>query len=91
MAHEIHRTDTSFELLVDGDVAALADYRDDGAVVTLPHVETTPAFRKQGLAGELVGGVLDQLREQGRRVRPSCPFAASFVEDHPEYADLLAD
>jgi predicted GNAT family acetyltransferase len=91
MAHEIRRTPDRYELLVDGSLAALADYRDDGEVTVLPHVETDPAFRRQGLAGELVGGVLDELRRQGRQVRPVCPFAVGYVRDHPEYADLVAE
>jgi predicted GNAT family acetyltransferase len=89
MAHEVRRADTRFELLVDGEVAALADAVDDGAVTTIPHVETEPGFRRQGLATELVAAVFELLRAQGRQVRPQCPFAAAFAAAHPEYADLV--
>jgi len=36
------------------------------------------------------GGVLDIARSQGLKVMTVCPFAKSYIERHPEYADLLA-
>lgn len=89
MTHEIRRGERSYELLVDGVIVAIADYADNGMTVELPHVETKPGFRDRGLASELLGGVLERLRADGRRVRPLCPFAAAYVREHPEFAGLL--
>ena len=76
--------------LVDGDaVVALADYRDQGTVRVLPHVETDPAHRGQGLAGQVVAFALEDIRAQGMTVVPACPFAAQYVNEHPEYQDLV--
>jgi predicted GNAT family acetyltransferase len=86
----LRQTETRYEWLVDGQVAAVADFTDDGTTVVLPRVETAPALRGRGHASDLVAAVLDDLRSQGRRVVPACPFAAAFVRDHPAYADLLA-
>lgn len=78
-----------FELLVDGELAGLADYRDrDGAVVVI-HSEVDRRFRGQGLGETLARGTLDQLRERGVKVIPSCPFFAKFVAEHREYDDLV--
>lgn len=73
----------------DGAVAGFIDYRP-GAVVELPHTEVDPAFEGQGIGGQLVRGTLDQLRALGKKVDPSCPFVAAWIEKHPEYSDLLA-
>lgn len=79
-----------FEILVDGEVAGFADYRErDGAVVVV-HSEVDRAYRGKGLGGELARQTLDTLRERGAKVVPSCPFFAAYVADHPEYNAILA-
>jgi uncharacterized protein len=79
-----------YELVEGDEVVALAKYRDQGGVRVLPHVETARAHRNQGLAGEVVAFALDDIRAQGKTVVPACPFAAQYVAEHPEYADLVA-
>ncbi|MCA2214747.1 GNAT family N-acetyltransferase [Jidongwangia harbinensis] len=78
-----------FELRVDGDVAGFAAYRIRDGRTVITHSEVDPAFRGHGLGAELARQTLDQLRERGARVVPSCPFFASYVAAHPEYADLV--
>ena len=53
------------------------------------HTEVEPAYEGQGLAGTLVEGALQDLRERGLRVIPVCPFVRSWLRRHPEYADLV--
>jgi len=79
-----------YELHLDGRRVGLADFyrRDD--VVVIPHTETLPQFGGRGLASKLVGFCLDDIREQGLRVDPACPFVATYIRRHPEYADLVA-
>ena len=31
---------------------------------------------------------LDDVREQGKRIVPICPFVHSYIEKHPEYQDI---
>lgn len=50
-----------------------------------------PHLRGRGMGTELVRQVLDWAREQGYRVIPSCSFVARFLEQNPEYQDLVAD
>lgn len=78
-----------FELLVDGKVAGLAMYRhrDDAIVVT--HSEVNPEFRGQGLGNELAKRTLELIRSRGEKVVPVCPFFARFVEEHPDYDDIV--
>ena len=79
-----------FEILLDGEIGGFADYRErDGALVVL-HSEVDRAHRGEGLGSVLAGRTLDALRERGVKVVPACPFFARYVEEHPEYADLVA-
>ena len=78
-----------FELEEQG-LVAFADYRLQGDRLVIPHVEAPPALRGTGTAGRLMSGLLDMARERGLKVVPVCPYAATFIQRHAEYQDLLA-
>ena len=78
-----------FEILSGDEVAGFASYSVDGDVVTMPHTVVAEAYDGQGLGGRLVSFALDAVREQGRRVRPVCPFVKGYIERHEDYADLV--
>ena len=78
-----------FELEEQG-LVAFAAYRLHGERLVIPHVEAPPALRGTGAAGRLMTGVLDIVRQRGLKVVPLCPYAAAFIQRHPEYSDLVA-
>ena len=88
LVHEPERD--RYTLVVDGDVLAVAEYRDDGDRVVMHHTYTEPQHRGRGYAAQLVEGALDDLRARGRTIVPTCWFVAEFVDAHPEYRDLVA-
>jgi uncharacterized protein len=79
-----------YELVVDDEVVAIADYRDDGGTVVMHHTYTNPQHRGKGYAAQVVEGALDDLRARGRTIVPTCWFVAEFVDARPEYRDLVA-
>jgi uncharacterized protein len=86
-----HEPDRSrYELRVDDELIGIADYvvRDDRVV--FPHTEILPSHRGRGLAALLVSYALDDVRRSGRRVVASCWYVADFIDEHPEYRDLVA-
>ncbi|MGB3772901.1 MAG: GNAT family N-acetyltransferase [Rhodococcus sp. (in: high G+C Gram-positive bacteria)] len=86
---EHHSDRQRFEILVDGEVAAYAEYRQsDPTVRDFDHTVTLPQFRGRGLAGILVGQALDDTREAGMKVIPTCSYVHHFIDKHDEYADL---
>lgn len=92
MAHEVVRNDAQsrYELLVDGQLAGIADFTLQGDKAVLPHTEIDPRRRGQGLGAVLVQGALDDLRHAGRTVIPACWYVAQYIEENPEYRDMLA-
>lgn len=84
-----NREASVFELRIDGQTAAGLLYKKSGRRVTLLATSVFPEFRGRGIAGALIGQVLDMLRAERRTVTLSCPFAMAFVRSHPEYADVL--
>ncbi len=81
---------TRYELLIDGELAGIADYQERDGALVMPHTEIAAARRGQGLGDVLVQGALDDVRARGQKVVPTCWFVREFVERHPEAADLLA-
>ncbi len=77
-----------FELQV-GDLVGIAEYRLKDKTITFTHTEVPPALEGRGVGSRLVGAALDDLRSQGYRVVPACPFVAEYIRRHPEYSDLV--
>ena len=78
-----------YELWVDGQTAAGLLYNEAGTRVTILATAVFLKFRGKGIAGNLLGGVLDLLRAEGRTATLTCPFATAFVHSHPQYADVV--
>ena len=79
-----------YELVIDARVVGIADYRVAGDAVVFPHTEIHPSLQGQGLGAVLVQGALDDVRRAGRTVVPRCWYVRQFIDEHPEYRDLLA-
>jgi len=78
-----------FEVLVGGEVAGFAEYRRNASTVAFTHTVIEDGFQGRGLGAVLAGHVLGQTREAGLQVLPFCPFIRSYIQRHPEYADLV--
>ena len=79
-----------YELHASGQLVGFIDYRRHGDVIRLIHTEVPPEFGGQGHASTLARSALDDARARGLTVRPDCPYVASYIRKHPEYADLVA-
>ena len=92
MPNEVRNNEAAgrYEILVDGQLAGIADYSVDGDVVVLPHTEIDGSRRGQGLGAELVRFALDDIRQAGRTIVPACWYVAQFVDENPDYRDLVA-
>jgi hypothetical protein len=80
-----------YEISLDGRLVGFADYRAHGDTIVFPHTEIEPSMRNQGLGEVLVRGALDDVRARGGTVVAQCWYVTEFIDQHPEYADLLAD
>ena len=79
----------------DAGVAAELMYRLRDGRLVLVHTGVPPELEGQGVGGALVAAAIDYAAERGLTVVPSCPFARSWLERHPEAAarvpiDVLA-
>lgn len=77
-----------FEITADGHTGFLAYAIDADNRMNLKHTEVPRELEGRGLGGKLAKAALDHARAAGLRVAVSCPFVQSYVQRHPEYADL---
>jgi predicted GNAT family acetyltransferase len=77
-----------FELDVEGTVA-FANYRLAPGTVIITHTETPRSLRGRGIASELVRGALEMIRADGLKVVAGCSFVVDYLQNHPEFADLM--
>lgn len=80
-----------FELLADGELAALITYGRNAHQIALTHTETEPGFEGQGYGKQIVEFALGWAREHGVEVLPFCPFVRDYIAGHHEYLDLVPE
>lgn len=82
-------TASRYELRDGDDVVGFASYRWEDGRLVMDHTVVDRAHREQGHGTTLARGALEDVRSRGLRVVPECPFIRSFVEENPEFADLV--
>lgn len=89
--YEIHHDPIArrFTTVVDG-IEAEVNYSYDGDILVIHHTGVPRPIEGRGIASELVRAVFEFARGAALKVRPSCSYAAGWVEKHRQYADLLA-
>jgi len=82
---DLHR----FELRDGEEVLGFIDYQLASSTIVLVHTEVDEAHSGKGYAATLARSALEDARSRGLRVVPTCPYVASYIRKHPEYADLV--
>jgi predicted GNAT family acetyltransferase len=80
-----------YEICVDGEVAGFVTYRRQPGQIEFVHTEIDDRFEGHGLGSKLVAFALDDAREHGLAVLPSCPFVKGYIQRHREYAGLVPE
>jgi len=78
-----------FELDVNGQVV-IATYERRESDIVIRYVEAPRPLRGTGAAGELMRGIAEAARAEGRRITPLCGYAWAWLRRHKEYQDLLS-
>ena len=78
-----------YELRLDGRLIGLASYRRNDGRIAFTHTEVDESCEGCGFGSRLAAAALDDARRQGLRVLPLCPFITHYVEQRPEYQELV--
>ncbi len=77
-----------YEMEVGGKTM-VAEYRRVGDVLTFTHTKVPREPEGQGIASDLIAGALADVRSQGLKIIPECPYVAGYIERHPDLQDLV--
>lgn len=88
---EVRRDDDAerFTLTSEGETAELDFRRRDDRIV-LAHTGVPPALEGRGIGGQLVRAALAYAGDEHLTVVPTCSFAHSWIERHPEVVGDVA-
>ncbi|MEC5200432.1 putative GNAT family acetyltransferase [Arthrobacter sp. PL16] len=75
---------------LDGDPVGFAAYERSGDTIVFTHTVVDEELEGQGVGSTLIRHALDDSRLRRLTVVPECEFVVAFIEDHPEYRDLIA-
>ena len=64
-------------------------YKLVGNRVVLWSTAVLPAYRRRGVATELIARALDDIRRSGKTVTVVCPIVWEVINRHPQYRDLV--
>lgn len=78
-----------YEAHLGDRLVGFAEYRLAPGRVIFTHTVVDPAVEGRGIGSRLARGALDDVRARGLWVTPFCPFIRSYIQRHPEYADLV--
>ena len=79
-----------FELALEGDDIAAADYRlDENGDLVLIHTEVPYEYSGRGIGTRLATGTFDLIRASGRKAVLRCSFMQRFYATHPQYSDIV--
>lgn len=74
----------------DGDTIGILTYEREGDVVVFSHTEVEDDYEGGGVGSQLARAALDQVRTEGLKVDPKCPFVRDWIDKHEDYHDLVA-
>jgi uncharacterized protein len=77
-----------FELEIAGEFAFI-EYRMNEGAIYLMHTFVPDNLRGQGLAQKLAQFALDMIHQEKLPLKIYCPFVTKYIQEHPQYKDLL--
>lgn len=84
-----NRDDHRYEMAIDGQTAVVL-YNEVGGGLLITETIVPIPLEGQGLASQLAKHVLNDIRERGLVVLPTCPFFARYLKKHAaEYAEIV--
>lgn len=70
-------------------IAEITFPEEKPGVANINHTFVDGSLRGQGVAGQLVQGAVDQLRERNLNAVATCSYAVKWFDSHPDQRDIL--
>ena len=84
-----HEAERIYAQAPDGSLLAEVTFPTADGVANIDHTFVDPSLRGRNVAGQLLTAAVQQIRDSGLKVFPTCSYAVKWFASHPEHADLL--
>jgi predicted GNAT family acetyltransferase len=91
MVMNIHEEDSKFTMYDDTEYVGEIDWEDFKGDYEVTRTFVRPEFGHRGLAAQLVEAMVEKARREGKKIIPTCPYAAAQFEKHSEYQPVLSE
>jgi predicted GNAT family acetyltransferase len=78
-----------YELRLGDRAIGFVAYRRRNDRIVFIHTEIDESYEGRGLGSRLAEAALEDVRGKGLVVVPLCPFIARYIQEHPEYHELV--
>lgn len=85
--HDIE--DHKFKVQIGPETLVLEYQYLSSQIIDFTYTYVPWKYRNQGLGSYLVAQSLQRIKEEGIRVKASCPFVSNYLKEHPEYEELM--
>ena len=82
----IHEKERIYQTDESGKVIAEVTFPVRDGIAVINHTFVDDSLRGQGIAGQLVQAAVEQILQDGNKIRATCPYAVTWFEKHKEYA-----
>jgi predicted GNAT family acetyltransferase len=87
----VERNDSKGQFEIEtSEGTAFLQFQVAGKSIYLIHTEVPIELEGRGLGTHLVRSALNDARERGLTVIPSCPFVQTYLKRHPNDLDIVA-
>lgn len=93
MEYAIEHNAEKEEFFIDIEGAtAVIEYRlKNGTMMDIYRTFVPESLRGKGLAGQLMKRAISFAREHRLKVKPTCSYAVTYMDRHPEFAFMRAE
>ena len=79
----------TYDAMMGDEIAGTLVYELEGPRIVLTNTAVQSHLQHHGIGTKLLTAALDDIRSKGMKVTILCPVVNDFIDNHPEYADLV--
>jgi hypothetical protein len=79
----------TYDAILGDEIVGTLLYELEGPRLVLTHTAVQNRYQHRGIATKLIAAALDDIRTKGKKVTILCPIVKVFIDNHPQYADLV--
>lgn len=84
-----NREKKQYEFHIDGYTPKIEYIKSETGEIYLTHTEVPVALEGKVIGSQLIKKALEDIKTQGLRLVPLCPFVAGYIQKNPEWRSIV--